>query len=149
MLPRGCDPLSVGSVEDWEVVDRPPDSIEKMLQVVSSRLPNKAAWTAAGMVGWIFLTALKTDTDGTLRDAVPAHNLQRRLEELEQGILTLEQEPRGPEHSLSDSEVVSDVEDEHYETVGPCWAARPVVQQKVKPEQSVTQGASSRAPRCD
>ena len=78
----------MGSVEDWEVVDRPPDSIEKMLQVVSSRLPNKAAWTAAGMVGWIFLTALKVNMNNALCDAALVCNVQ---EELEQRILALEQ----------------------------------------------------------
>lgn len=40
-------------VEDWEVVDSSLDSIEKVLQAVSSHLPNKAAQTAAGSVGWI------------------------------------------------------------------------------------------------
>lgn len=33
-------------VEDWEVVDSSLDSIEKVLQAVSSHLPNKAAQTA-------------------------------------------------------------------------------------------------------
>ena len=111
-----------------------------MLRVVSSHLLNKAAGTATGMVGWVFLIALKTNMDGTLRDAVPVHNVQRRLEELEERILTLEQQPRSPEeHSLSDSEVVSDDEDEHYETVGPCLAASPIMQQKVEHEQPMAQ----------
>ena len=147
MLPRGCDPLSVGSSGR---LGGGQESLEKMLRVVSSHLLNKAAGTATGMVGWVFLIALKTNMDGTLRDAVPVHNVQRRLEELEERILTLEQQPRSPEeHSLSDSEVVSDDEDEHYETVGPCWAVRPVVQQKVKPEQPVTQGGTLNGPQCD
>lgn len=79
VLPCGCDPLSRAPVEDWEVVDRSPGSMEKMLQAVSSCLPSKAARTAAGMVGWIFLTALKTNVDGTLRDAVPVHQRAETL----------------------------------------------------------------------
>ena len=107
-----------------------------MLWVVSSCLPNKAARPATGMVGWIFLSALKTNMDGTLRDAVPVHSVQRRLEELEQHILVLGQEPCGPgEPSISDSEAVSDGDDEyetkddggkHYETAGPCLTVRPL-----------------------
>ena len=57
----------------------------------------------------------------------------RDLEELEQCILVLGQEPCGPEEpSISDSEVVSDGDDERYETAGSLLAARPVVWQKVK-----------------
>ena len=48
-------------MEDWEVAGSSPDSIEKALQVVSSRLSDKVAWTAAGTMGWIFLTALKAN----------------------------------------------------------------------------------------
>ena len=48
-------------VEDWEVVDGSLASIEKVLQVVSSYLLNKAAWTAIGTVGWILLTAMKAN----------------------------------------------------------------------------------------
>ena len=55
-------------VEDWEAVDGSLDSFEKALQAVSSRLQNKAAQTAAGSVGWIFLTALKANADRTLCD---------------------------------------------------------------------------------
>ena len=48
----------------------------------------------------------------------------------------LEQEPCGLEElSISDSEVVSDGDDERYDPVGPHLAARPAVQQKVKHEQ--------------
>ena len=62
--------------------------------------------------------------------------MKRHLEELEQCILVLEQKPRGPEEpSISDSEVVSDHDDERYEPVGPRLAARPAVQKKVKHEQ--------------
>ena len=45
-------------VEDWAEVDGSLDSTEKALEAVSSHLLNKAAWTATGTVGWIFLTAL-------------------------------------------------------------------------------------------
>ena len=38
-------------MEDWEAVDRLLDSNEKLLQVESSCLPNKVAWTAAGILG--------------------------------------------------------------------------------------------------
>ena len=84
----------------------------------------------------------------SLHDAMPVCNLQRCLEELEQQILALEQEPRGPEeHSLSDSEVVSDSDDERYETVAPCLAARLSVWQKIKHELPISQGdISSRGP---
>ena len=100
--------------------------------------------------GWIILTALKVNVDSALCDVMPAHNVQRHLEDLEQRILALQQEPCGPEEpSISDSEAVSDNDDEHYETVGPCWAVRPVVQQKVKPEQPVTQGGTLNGPQCD
>ena len=69
------------------------------------------------------------------------HNLQRSLEELEQCILALEQEPHDPEEpSISDSKVVSDGDDERYETMGPRSVARPLVQQKVKHEQPRAQG---------
>ena len=51
-------------------------------------------------------------------------------------MLALKQEPRAPEESsISDSEVVSDHDDERYEPVGPRLAARPAVQKKVKHEQ--------------
>ena len=80
-------------VEDWEVVDGSLDSIEKMLEVVSSRLPNKAAQIAAGTMGWIFLTALKVNMDSALHDAMPVLNVQRCLEELEQHIFASEQNP--------------------------------------------------------
>ena len=104
-------------MEDWEAVDGLSDSLEKTLQVVSSHLPNKVVQTAAGTTEWIFLTALKVNMDSALHDATLVHNKQRGLEELEQCILALEQEPCGPEEpSISDSEVVSDSDDEHCET---------------------------------
>ena len=76
-----------------------------------------------------------------LHDAMPVYNVQRCLEELEQQALALEQAPRGPaEHSLSDSEVVSDSDDEHCETkdvddercetVGPHLTVRPLCSRK-------------------
>ena len=75
------------SLEDWEAVDRSLDNTEKALEVVSSHFPNKAAWTAADTVGWIFLTALKENMNGALHNAMPGRNVQRGLEELEQHIL--------------------------------------------------------------
>ena len=69
-------------VEDWEVVDGSLDSIEKMLEVVSSRLPNKVAQIATGTMEWIFLTALKANMDSALCDAMSEHSVQRSLEEL-------------------------------------------------------------------
>ena len=77
-------------VEDWEVVDRSLDSTEKALQVVSSHLPDKVAWIAAGTVGWIFLPALKANMDSALCIALLICNVQRDLEELQQCILVLE-----------------------------------------------------------
>ena len=53
------------------------------------------------------------------------------LEELEQHILALEQEPHGPEEpSISDTRAVRDDDDECFEIEGPHLAARPFVQQK-------------------
>ena len=68
------------------------------------------------------------------------------LEELEQCILVSEQEPCGLEEpSISDCEVVSDGDDERYDTVGPLLAARAVIQQKVKREQPMAQGGHPQA----
>ena len=64
-------------MEDWEVAGSSPDSIEKALHVVSSRLPDKVVWTAAGTVGWIFLTALKANMGSALCDAMQVCQLQR------------------------------------------------------------------------
>ena len=112
-----------------------------MLQMVSSHLPNKVAWTATGTVGWISLTALKVNMDLALCDATLVHNVQRCLEELEQCTVALEQEPCGPEEpSYSDSEAVINSDGDCYQTAGPRLAARPVVQQKVKYEQPMVQG---------
>ena len=59
--------------------------------------------------GMDFLTTLKVNMDSALRDATPVHTVQRHLEELEQSILALDQEPRGHEEpSISGSEVVCD-----------------------------------------
>ena len=103
---------------------------------MSSHLLNKAAWT----VVWIFLTALKVNMDSALQDATLVCNTQRCLDELEQCILALEQEPRGPEEpSISDRQVASDSDDEHHETVGLCLPARSAVQQKVKHKQPMAQ----------
>ena len=79
--------------------------------------------------------------DSALRDATPVHSVQRHLKELEHHLLALEQEPHGPEEpSTSDSEALSDYDDECYEIAGPCLAMRPVLQQKVKHKQPVAQG---------
>ena len=58
-------------------------STESALQEVSSHLPNKTAQTAAGTMGWVFLTDLKANMDGALCDAAPVHKLQRQEKELE------------------------------------------------------------------
>ena len=64
-------------------------------------------------MGCVFLTALKENTDSALCDAMLVCNVQRHVEGLEQRILVLEQEPRGSdESSISDSEAVSDADDE-------------------------------------
>ena len=78
-------------------------------------------------------------------------NGQRHLEELEQCMLALEQEPCDPDKPrISDSKAVSDGDDERYETVGSCLAARSIVQQKVKHQQLMAQGrTSSRGPWCE
>ena len=118
-------------VEDWEVVDSSPDSFEKALQAVSSRLPNKAAQTAAGSVGWIFVTALKVNMDNVLSDPTLVCSVQRCSEGLQQRTLALEQEPRGTEEpTISDSEAVSDGDNECYETEGLCLAARLLCRRK-------------------
>ena len=79
--------------------------------------------------------------DSALRDATPVHSVQRHLKELEHHLLALGQEPHGPEEpSTSESEALSDYDDECYEIAGPCLAMRPVLQQKVKHKQPVAQG---------
>ena len=70
-------------VEDWEVVKRSPDNLEKVLQVMSSHLLDKTVSTAAGTVAWIFLTALKAKMDCALHDAVQGRELHRQEEGLE------------------------------------------------------------------
>ena len=83
-------------VENWEVVDGSPESIDKALQAVSSLLLNKVSWATAGTVAWILLSALKMNTDSTLQDAALVPNVQRYLGKLEE------------EPSISDSEALSD-----------------------------------------
>ena len=161
MVPCGCDPLGMGSdgrLGSNEMVHH----IKNALQAVSSNLLNKATQTATDTVGWIFLTVLKANIDQTLCNAVLVHNVQRHLEELEPCIFVfVRARTQGPEEpSISNNEPVSDSDDGHYETkdgddgryetVGPCLAARPTVQKKVKHEQPVAQqGASSRGPQCE
>ena len=80
---------------------------------------------------WVFLTALKANMDSAPRDATLVHNMQRLLEELEQGVFALEQEPCGPEEpSIFDGKTVSDGDDESYEIAGSCLAVRPTVRQQ-------------------
>ena len=59
----------------------------------------------------------------------------------------LEQGPHGfEEPSISDSEAVSDGDDERYDTAGLRLAVRPVVQHKEKQEQPMTQGRILKGP---
>lgn len=62
-------------VENWEAVDRSPDSIDKVLQAVNSHLLNKVSWTETGTVAWIFLSALKVNMDSTLQHAALVSNV--------------------------------------------------------------------------
>ena len=89
--------------------------------------------------------------DSALSDAVLVRDVWRCSAGLEQCILALEQEHRGSdESSISDSEAVSDSEDERYEPVGPRLAVRPVVQQKVKHEQpKAKEWGFVKGPQCD
>ena len=131
-------------VESWEVVKRSPDSLEKVLQVVSSRLLDKTVSMAAGTMGWIFLTALKAKTDCALHDAVQVRELHRQEEELELCMHMLEQESRVlvAKPSAFDSEVIRDSDDEHDETAG-LYLSRPDMQQKMKHEEPRAQGGES------
>ena len=131
-------------VENWEVVKRSPDSLEKALQVVSSRLLDKTVSTAAGTVGWIFLTALKAKMDCARHDAVQVRELHRQEGELELCIHMLEQESRVlvAKPSAFDSEVIRDSDDEHDETAG-LYLSRPNMQQKMKHEEPMAQGGES------
>ena len=67
-------------VEDWEVVDWSPDSLEKVLQGVNSHLLDRVAHTAAGTRGWMFLIALMVNMDSELHDTAQGHTLQRQEE---------------------------------------------------------------------
>ena len=84
-------------VEDREAADRSLDSLEKVLQTASSRLPDKVARTASGTLGWIFLTAQKANMDSACRQAVQVSKLQRgdRKKNESRVICTLEQEMSG------------------------------------------------------
>ena len=57
--------LEWAPVEDCQVVDRLPDSIEKVLQAVSFCLPDKVAHTTASTMGWIFLTDLNVNMESS------------------------------------------------------------------------------------
>lgn len=48
-------------------------SIEKALQVASSRLQDKAACMATDTMGWILLTALKVNMENAFCDAARVH----------------------------------------------------------------------------
>ena len=63
--------------------------------MVSSHLLDKVTRTATSTVGWIFLTAPKVNVDSALGGGKPGCHVQRHLEEAEQHILELEQEPCG------------------------------------------------------
>lgn len=67
-------------VEDWEVVDWSPDSLEKALQGANSHLLDRAAHTATGTRGWAFLIALTVNMDSEPRDAAQVRTLQRQEE---------------------------------------------------------------------
>ena len=69
MVPRGRDPLSVGSSGSLRGGGHIPGGTEKVLQVVSSHLPNKVARSITGTTGWVFLIALKANMDSALHDA--------------------------------------------------------------------------------
>ena len=101
-------------MEDWEAVDRLLDSNEKLLQVESSCLPNKVAWTAAGILGWIFLTALKLNTDNVLHDA--GELCAEMLGRTRATYIGVRARTLWPwKTSISDGKVVSDGDDEYYE----------------------------------
>lgn len=140
--------LMWASVEDWKAMNGSLDSTEKSLEAVSSHLLNKVAEIAAGTVGWIFMTALKMNINSVFHDTMLVPDVQKHLEELQQHIFALEQEPHGLEEPIiSYRKAVSDSDDddECYETVGPCLTAKPIVQQKVKCEKLMApRGASSR-----
>lgn len=119
-------------MEDWEAVGGSPDSAEKALKAVSSRLRR---WPWGG-----FPACPEADMDSA---SVMPHQcgVQRHLEALEQRLSALEQEARGPgEPSSSDSEALSDRGDECSEAAGPCLAVGPIMQQKVKQEPPVAWG---------
>ena len=95
-----------------------PRTALKRLYAVISRLPNKAARSAAGPVGWIFRTGLKASIDSVLRDARLMHQVQRCLEKPEPHVLALQQEARGPgEPSISDGKAVRGGDEQGYERV--------------------------------
>lgn len=103
----------------WETgVGGSQTALKRLYGRVSSCLPDEAARTAAGPVGWIFL---KASMDRALRDARLIHQVQRGLGKPEPQVLALEQEPRGPgEPSISDGEAVRGGDEEGYERV-PTW----------------------------
>ena len=76
--------------------------------------------------------------NSALHDATQAHEVQRQMKR-RVGTMPMYAEARyGPSASVYG--VMRDDNNEHCETAGPCLAARPVVQQKVKHEPSMAQG---------
>ena len=65
-------------VEDWEVVDWSPDSLEKALQGANSHLLDRVAHTATGTRGWAFLIALTVNMDSEPRSEEHTSELQSR-----------------------------------------------------------------------
>ena len=90
-----------------------------------------------------FLTSLKANMDSAPRDATLVHNMQRLLEELDQGIFALEQEPCGPEEpSIFDGKTVSDGDDESYDC-GFLLGSKAYCTAEVKHEQFLAWGGHS------
>lgn len=71
-------------------MDGSPVSLEKALQVVSYDLQDSTAWEEARQGEWILLTALKANKDQALWDATQFHTFQKKQEDLEGCICTLE-----------------------------------------------------------
>ncbi|XP_043780059.1 C4b-binding protein alpha chain-like [Cervus elaphus] len=101
-LLAGALPPLVSAISADSVNSKITGTVNRM----KSNTVGMVSWTAADTGGWIFLTILKANMDRTVGDVAPVLNVQRRLEELEQCTLALQQEPCGPEEpSISDCEV--------------------------------------------
>ena len=118
--------LAWALVELWAAENGSPYSTEKVLQVVSSHLLDKAACTVTDTMGWILLVALKVNMESVLHDALQVCKLKRQAEELEQLVQMLEQKLHGLVECVTlDYEVIKDEE-----PTGPCLSVRPIVQQQ-------------------